>query len=119
MPRVKTSTTEAKKHRKILKQAKGYRGARHLLFKTAKEAVEKAGKYAYRDRKVRKREFRKLWIMRINAAVREHEMSYSKFINGLAKANVLIDRKVLADLALFNKDAFKVLVEKAKTAING
>lgn len=117
MPRVKRGVQAHRRHKKILKQAKGYYGARSRVYRVAKQAVIKAGQYAYRDRKQRKRQFRSLWIVRINAAVRIHDMSYSAFMNGLKKAEIDIDRKVLAELAVFNKDAFSALVEKAKTAL--
>ena len=117
MPRVKRGVQARRRHKKILNQAKGYYGARSRVYRVAKQAVIKAGQYAYRDRKQRKRQFRALWIVRINAAARQHEMSYSTFINGLKKANVELDRKVLAELAIFNKDAFAQLVEKAKSAL--
>jgi len=116
MPRVKRGVTAHARHKKILKQAKGYRGARSRVFRVAKQAVIKAGQYAYRDRRQRKRQFRRLWIARINAAARECGLSYSRFINGLQKAGIEIDRKVLADLAVFNRDAFAVLADKAKAA---
>ena len=103
--------------RKILKQAKGYYGARSRVFRVAKQAVIKAGQYAYRDRRQRKRQFRQLWIARINAGARQNGLSYSKFINGLKKATVEIDRKVLADLAVNEKAAFAALVEKAKSSL--
>jgi large subunit ribosomal protein L20 len=114
MPRVKRGVTAHAKHKKILKQAKGYRGARSRVFRVAKQAVIKAGQYAYRDRRQRKRQFRRLWIARINAAARQCGLSYSRFINGLQKAGVEIDRKVLADLAVFNQDAFAALADQAK-----
>ena len=117
MPRVKRGVEARRRHKKILKQAKGYYGARSRVYRVAKQAVIKAGQYAYRDRKQRKRQFRSLWIVRINAAVRQHDISYSAFMNGLKKAEIDIDRKVLAELAVFNKDAFSALVEKAKTAL--
>jgi len=117
MPRVKRGVQARQRHKKILKQAKGYYGARSRVYRVAKQAVIKAGQYAYRDRKQRKRQFRSLWIVRINAAVRQHDISYSAFMNGLKKAEIDIDRKVLAELAVFNKDAFSALVEKAKTAL--
>jgi len=101
----------------VLKAAKGYRGARRNVFRVAKQAVTKAGQYAYRDRRQRKREFRRLWIARINAAARECGLSYSRFINGLHKAGIDIDRKLLAELAVFNKDAFAVLADQAKAAV--
>ena len=101
----------------MLKQARGYYGARSRTFKVAKQAVIKAGQYAYRDRRQRKRQFRSLWIVRINAATREHELSYSQFIAGLKKAAIEVDRKVLADLAMHEKESFAVLVERAKQAL--
>ncbi len=117
MPRVKRSVHSKKKRRKILKMAKGYRGGRSRLLRTAKEAVARALQYSYRDRKVRKREFRALWIQRINAGVRAHGLSYSKFIHGLKLANVEVDRKMLADLAVNDQEAFARLVEIAKSAL--
>lgn len=117
MPRVKRGVTARAKHKKVLKQAKGYQGARSRTFKVAKQAVTKAGQYAYRDRKQRKRQFRALWITRINAAVRNHGLSYSRFMNGLLKAGIELDRKVLADLAVNDKPAFAVIAEKAKAAL--
>jgi large subunit ribosomal protein L20 len=117
MPRVKRGVTAKKRHKKVLKKAKGYYGARSRVYRVAKQAVIKAAQYAYRDRKQRKRQFRALWIIRINAAAREHGLSYSRFINGLKKSNIEIDRKILADLAIHNKDAFKAIVERIKQAI--
>jgi large subunit ribosomal protein L20 len=117
MPRVKRGVMAHRRHKKILKQAKGYYGARSRVFRVAKQAVTKAGQYAYRDRKVRKRMFRALWIQRINAAAREHGLSYSRMIDGLKKADVEIDRRVLADLAVHEKEAFAALAEKAKLAV--
>jgi len=114
MPRVKRGVTAHARHKKILKQAKGYRGRRKNVYRVAVQAVTKAGQYAYRDRRQRKRQFRALWIVRINAAARECGLSYSRFINGLKKAAVEIDRKVLADLAVFDKVAFAAIAEKAK-----
>ena len=114
MPRVKRGVTARARHKKILKQAKGYYGARSRVYRVAKQAVIKAGQYAYRDRKQRKRQFRALWIVRINAAARLCGMSYSRFINGLTKANVAIDRKVLADIAVRDMDAFAKIAEIAK-----
>ncbi len=116
MPRVKRGVTAHKRHKKILKQAKGYYGARSRQFRSAKQAVTKAGQYAYRDRKVKKRIFRGLWIQRINAGAREHGLSYSRLIAGLKKLEIEIDRRVLADLAVHEKEAFAALVEKAKSA---
>jgi len=117
MPRVKRGVTAHAKHKKILKAAKGYRGARRNVYRVAKQAVIKAGQYAYRDRRQRKREFRALWIARINAGAREYGLSYSRFINGLKTAGIEIDRKILAELAVFNKDAFAVLADKVKAVL--
>ena len=117
MPRVKRGVTARARHKKVLALAKGYRGRRKNVYRVAKQAVMKAGQYAYRDRRQRKRQFRQLWIVRINAGAREHGLSYSKFMNGLKKAAIEIDRKVLADLAVFEKAAFAQLVEKAKAAL--
>ena len=117
MPRVKRGVTAHRRHKKILKKAKGYYGARSRVFRVAKQAVTKAGQYAYRDRKVRKRMFRGLWIQRINAAARENGLSYRRMIDGLQQQNVEIDRRVLADLAVTEKEAFAALVEKAKEAL--
>ena len=117
MPRVKRGVTAHARHKKILTLAKGYRGRRKSVYRIAKQAVMKAGQYAYRDRRQRKRQFRQLWIVRINAGARENGLSYSKFMNGLKKAAIEIDRKVLADLAVFEKAAFAQLVEKAKAAL--
>ena len=118
MPRVKRGVTAHAKHKKILDQAKGYYGRRKNVFRIAKQAVIKAGQYAYRDRRQRKRQFRALWIVRINAAARECGISYSRFMNGLMKASIEVDRKVLADLAVFDKPAFAALAEKAKTSLS-
>ncbi len=117
MPRVKRGVTAHARHKKVLDKAKGYRGARSKVFRVAKQAVTKAGQYAYRDRKQRKRQFRALWIARINAGARENGMSYSVFMNGLKKASIDIDRKVLADIAVFDKPAFAALVEKARAGL--
>ena len=117
MPRVKRGVTARARHKKVLKLAKGYYGARSRSYKVAKQAVIKAGQYAYRDRRVKKREFRALWIARINAAVRELGMSYSAFMNGLKKASIDIDRKVLADLAVHDKVAFAKIAEQAKASL--
>ncbi len=117
MPRVKRGVTAHARHKKVLKLAKGYYGARSRSYKTAKQAVIKAGQYAYRDRRQRKRQFRALWIIRINAAAREHGLSYSLFIAGLKKAAIEVDRRVLADLAMHQKVAFGALAEQAKTAL--
>ena len=116
MPRVKRGVTAHARHKKVLDKAKGYRGARSRVLRVAKQAVTKAGQYAYRDRKVKKRMFRGLWIQRINAAAREHGLSYSRMIDGLKKQNIEIDRRVLADLAVNEKEAFAALAEKAKEA---
>jgi large subunit ribosomal protein L20 len=114
MPRVKRGVTARARHKKVLKQAKGYYGARSRVYRVAKQAVIKAGQYAYRDRKQRKRQFRALWIVRINAAARECGLSYSHFMNGLSKAEIEIDRKVLADIAVHDKDAFAELAKLAQ-----
>ena len=114
MARVKSGVTAKARHKKILSKAKGYYGARSKLFKTAKQAVIKAGQYAYRDRRQRKRQFRQLWIIRINAAAREHGFSYSRFIAGLKSAGIEVDRKVLADIAVHEKQVFAALVERAQ-----
>ncbi|MEH6446636.1 MAG: 50S ribosomal protein L20 [Oceanospirillaceae bacterium] len=117
MARVKRGVQARRRHKKVLKQAKGYYGARSRVFRVAKQAVIKAGQYAYRDRRQRKRQFRALWIARINAAARINGMSYSRFIAGLKKASIEIDRKILADLAVHEKLAFTAVVEKAKAAL--
>jgi large subunit ribosomal protein L20 len=117
MPRVKRGVTAHARHKKVLAQSKGFRGRRNNVFRVAKQAVMKAGQYAYRDRRVKKREFRALWIARINAAAREHGMSYSAFINGLKKAAIELDRKVLADMAVFDKPAFAQLASQAKAQL--
>ena len=117
MSRVKRGVTTHARHRKIIKAAKGYYGRRKNTFRAANQAVEKAGQYAYRDRKVKKRNFRALWIQRINAAAREHGLTYGRFIDGLNKAGVEIDRKVLADLAVRDADGFKALVDQAAAAV--
>ena len=117
MPRVKRGVVAHRRHKKILKQAKGYRGARSRVFRVAKQAVTRAGQYAYRDRKVRKRDFRALWIQRINAATRAQGLSYSLFINGLKKSNIDLDRRVLADLAIHEPEAFTKLVGQARQAL--
>ncbi len=116
MPRVKKAVKSRERRKKILSQAKGFRGGRSKLLRSAAETVDRALKFAYRDRKVRKREFRGLWIMRINAATRDHGMSYSKFISGLKAANVELDRKALANLAMTDPSAFAKLVEVARQA---
>ncbi|WP_263080288.1 50S ribosomal protein L20 [Endozoicomonas sp. Mp262] len=117
MARVKRGVIARRRHKKVLKQAKGYYGARSRVFRVAKQAVTKAGQYAYRDRRQRKRQFRALWIARINAGARTNGLSYSRFIAGLKKAAIEIDRKVLADLAVHEKAVFGQLVEKAKAAL--
>ena len=114
MPRVKRGVTARARHKKVLNLAKGYRGRRKNVYRIAKQAVMKAGQYAYRDRRQKKRQFRQLWIARINAAARECGMVYSRFMNGLKKAGVEVDRKVLADMAVFDKPAFAKFVELAK-----
>ncbi len=116
MPRVKRGVTAHAKHKKVLEAAKGYRGRRKNVFRVATQAVTKAGQYAYRDRRQRKRQFRALWIARINAAARECGISYSLMMNGLMKAAIEIDRKILADLAVFDKPAFAALADKAKAS---
>lgn len=116
MSRVKRGVTTHARHRKVIKAAKGYYGRRKNTFRVANQAVEKAGQYAYRDRKTRKRNFRALWIQRINAAAREHGMTYGRFIHGLSKAGIEVDRKVLADLAVREPDAFESLVNQARNA---
>jgi len=117
MPRVKRGVAARARHKKILKLAKGYYGARSRVFRVAKQAVIKAAQYAYRDRRQKRRQFRALWIARINAGARECGLTYSRLMNGLLKASIEIDRKVLADLAVHDKPAFKQIVEKAKTAL--
>lgn len=117
MARVKRGVIARRRHKKILKQAKGYYNARRKVFRVAKQAVNKAGQYAYRDRKQRKRQFRALWIARINAAARLNGLSYSRFINGLKKANVSLDRKVLADMAVHDAAGFTAVAEMAKSAL--
>ena len=117
MPRVKRGVVAHRRHKKVLKQAKGYYGARSRIFRVAKQAVTKAGQYAYRDRRQRKRQFRSLWITRINAQSRANGLSYSRFINGLKKAGIGLDRRVLADLAVHDKSAFTAIVEQAKAAL--
>ena len=117
MARVKRGVTSHAKHKKVIKKAKGYYGSRKNTIRIAKQAVEKAAQYAYRDRKVRKRNFRSLWIQRINAGAREHGLTYGRLIDGLTKANIEVDRKVLSDLAIHEPDAFAALVVKAKEAL--
>ena len=117
MPRVKRGVTARAAHKKVIAHAKGFRGRRNNVFRIANEAVMRAGQYAYRDRRNKKRDFRSLWITRINAAVREHGLSYSVFMNGLKKAAITVDRKVLADIAVLDKPAFGKFVEKAKASL--
>ena len=117
MPRVKRGVTARARHKKVIAQAKGYRGRRKNVFRVANQAVWRAGQYAYRDRRQRKRQFRALWIVRINAAAREQGLSYSRLIDGLNKANVEIDRKVLADLAVVDKAAFAEIANQAKSGL--
>lgn len=117
MPRVKRGVNARAKHKKVLKKAKGYYGARSRVYRVANQAVTKAGQYAYRDRRQRKRQFRSLWITRINAAARMFDISYSRLIDGLNKADVEIDRKVLADLAVHDIDTFGQIAERAKSAL--
>ncbi len=117
MSRVKRGVTTHARHRKIIKAAKGYYGRRKNTFRAANQAVEKAGQYAYRDRRVRKRNFRSLWIQRINAAVREHGLTYGRFVHGLTRAGIEVDRKVLADLAVREPGAFKALIDRAQAAL--
>ena len=117
MARVKGGVTAHARHKKVLKKAKGYYGRRSTTFRTANAAVEKAGIYAYRDRKAKKRNFRSLWIVRINAAVREEGLTYSRFISGLAKAGIELDRKVMADIAMNEPAAFKGLISQAQAAL--
>ncbi|GGI83227.1 50S ribosomal protein L20 [Legionella impletisoli] len=117
MPRVKRGVTAKARHKKVLKQAKGYYGARSRVYRVAKQAVIKAGQYAYRDRRQKKRQFRALWITRINAQARECGISYSQLINGLKKAQIELDRKVLADMAVHDKVAFAAIADQAKAAL--
>ena len=118
MARVKGGPASHARHRKIIKSAKGYWGRRKNTFRIANQAVEKAGQYAYRDRKVRKRNFRSLWIQRINAGVRAEGLTYARFINGLNKSKIKLDRKVLAELAYNNPEAFKSIVKKVQSSLN-
>lgn len=117
MSRVKRGVTAHARHKKVLKKAKGYFGRRKNTFRVANQAVEKAGQYAYRDRRQRKRNFRALWIQRINAACRELDFTYARFIDGLTKSGVVVDRKVIADIAVKEPEAFKALADKAKAAL--
>ena len=118
MPRVKSNVVRLKRKKQVMKAARGAYGARSKLWKAAKENVERGWKYAYRDRKNKKRDFRRLWITRINAAARQNDMSYSVFMNGLKKAGIEVDRKILADLAVRDPQAFAALAEQARTALN-
>lgn len=118
MPRVKRGVTARAKHKKVLAKAKGYYGARSRVFRVAKQAVIKAAQYAFRDRRQRKRDFRALWIIRVNAAARAHGMTYSTFMNGLKNASISIDRKVLSDIAIHDQAAFTALIEQAKAGLN-
>jgi large subunit ribosomal protein L20 len=118
MPRVKRGVTARARHKKILKKAKGYYGARSRVFRAAKQAVIKAGQYAFRDRRAKKRQFRALWIIRINAGARLNGISYSKLISGLKAAQIEIDRKILSDIAIFDPKGFAAVVEKAKAALS-
>ena len=117
MPRVKRGVTAKARHNKVISRAKGYRGARKNVFRVANQAVMKADQYAYRDRRQRKRQFRTLWSVRINAAARIHDLSYSRLIDGLGRANISLDRKVLADMAVHDQVAFAALAERAKVAL--
>jgi large subunit ribosomal protein L20 len=117
MPRIKRGVTAHARHKKVLAAAKGYRGRRKNVFRVANEAVMKAGQYAYRDRRQRKRQFRALWIARINAAARQHGLTYSVFMNGLNRAEIALDRKVLSDIAIFDKDAFAGIVDQVKARL--
>ncbi|MDG6774112.1 50S ribosomal protein L20 [Thiomicrorhabdus sp. ZW0627] len=117
MARVKRGVIARRRHNKVLKQAKGYYGARRKVFRVAKQAVIKAGQYAYRDRRQRKRQFRRLWIARINAAARMNGMTYSRLIDGMNKAGIAVDRKVLSDIAIHDAAAFSAIAEKAKAAL--
>ena len=117
MPRVKRGVTARASHKRIIDAAKGYRGRRKNVFRVANEAVMKAGQYQYRDRRQRKRQFRRLWIARINAAARQYGLTYSVFMNGLSRAEIGIDRKVLSDIAIFDKDAFAKIVEQVKAKL--
>ena len=117
MPRIKRGVTTRQKHKRLLDQAKGYRGRRKNTIRVARQAVEKAGQYAYRDRRAKKRNFRSLWIQRINAGARQHGLTYSVLMNGLNKAGIEVDRKVLSDIAIREPDAFKALVDQARAAL--
>ena len=117
MPRVKRGVTARARHKKVINAAKGFRGRRNNVYRVAKQAVMRAGQYAYRDRRNKKRVFRRLWIARINAAVRQHDMTYSVFINGLKKASIELDRKVLSDMAIHDKPAFAAIVAQVKSHV--
>lgn len=117
MSRIKRGVTARARHKKLLKKARGYHGARSRVYRVAKQAVIKAGQYAYRDRRQRKRQLHSLWIIRINAAARQHGLSYSQFMNGIQKASIELDRKILADLAVVDKIAFAFVAEKAKAVL--
>ncbi|MCH9769471.1 MAG: 50S ribosomal protein L20 [Gammaproteobacteria bacterium] len=117
MPRVKRGVTAKARHKKVMKAAKGYYGARSRVYRVAKQAVIKAAQYAYRDRRQRKRQFRALWVVRINAAARKFDLSYSRFMHGLKKSNIELDRKVLADIAVHDEAAFAKLAEQAKQGL--
>ena len=117
MPRVKRGATAGARHRKVISNAKGYRGARKNVYRVAKQAIMKAGQYAYRDRRQRKRQFRSIWIIRINAAARRNDLTYSRLMNGLRLASIELDRKVLADLAVQDEQAFSAIADKAKAAL--
>ena len=117
MPRVKRGVTASARHKKVLSKAKGYRGARKNVYRVAKQAVMKAGQYAYRDRRQRKRQFRSLWVVRINAAARQNGLSYSRLMNGLNLASIELDRKILADMAINDEKGFAAVAEKAKAAL--
>ena len=119
MARVKRGTTTHARHKKVLEQSKGFRGRTSTTFRAAKQRLEKSLQYAYRDRRNKKRDFRGLWIQRINAAVREHEMTYSVFVSGLKKASIDLDRKVLADMAVLDKPGFAAIVEKVRSSLAG
>jgi len=117
MARVKRGVVSRRRHNKVISQAKGYYGRRKNVFRVAVQAVEKAGQYAYRDRRAKKRNFRRLWIQRINAGARQHGLTYSQFMNGLSRAGIDVDRKVLSDLAVREPDAFKALVDQAQSSL--
>ena len=118
MPRATNNPASRQRRKKVIKRAAGYRGSRHRLWKTAKQAVDKANQYAYRDRKARKRDFRKLWIARINAGARAHGLTYSRFMNGLRKADIALDRKALAEIAATDEVAFGEIVQRVKAVLD-